>query len=431
MTRSRHPRPARHGFTLVELMVATALVVLILTILAVAFGAATDSLSRLRSMGNMATALRTTQDKLRADLESPHFLSPDSPVPVRLSDLRYDRLGTPQGVNVTPPAGGYFRIEQGTGVNNGSIYEGADADTLKSTRATNHALEFTVQRLGRTPDELFTVTSPLLTGNSVSDAAGPGQFSTNWARVRWHLGTTATGSMNGVPTFTLYRCVRLLVPDTLAATTLTDPALAEQFSTFPVPNAAVPPNAGPFNLHTVQSITSPLIRAASPIRPYSPAATPTHYGDDIVLSNVLSFEVKPTWDAPLPLQAFGVGPHEPRSTSGVAARQLPALTIGNPIPDGFGTVPNTDAPFDDLPSIPATENPALAGQRVFDTWAPLSTPASPPPPAPPTNPATFWNQPGSNDSIPLRIRVTALQVKIRVGDPKTNLVRQISFIVQP
>ena len=43
--------------------------------------------------------------------------------------------------------------------------------------------------------------------------------------------------------------------------------------------------------------------------------------------------------------------------------------------------------------------------------------------------AKAWNVPGSNDSIPLRIRVTALQIKIRVFDPKNMLSRQVTFIV--
>src|SRR5690348_857583 len=106
MTRPRHPRTARHGFTLVELMVATALVVLILTILAVAFGAASESLSRMRSVGNMSTQLRTAQDRLRSDLESQHFDYGDSPGPLRLTDLRYDLLGTTSGTQVRPPLGG-------------------------------------------------------------------------------------------------------------------------------------------------------------------------------------------------------------------------------------------------------------------------------------------------------------------------------------
>lgn len=419
MTRPRHPRSARRGFTLVELMVACALVVLILTILAVAFGAATDSLSRLRSMGDMAERLRTAQTKMQVDLHAQHFETGDSPAQLRLSDLRYNLL-TSGGNEAFPPRGGYFRIEQGpNALTGGSTYEGVDPDLLMSTRAVNHALEFTVKREGKSPDDLFTITSPTLVNDSVTDTAlGANQFSTHWARVRWQLGNPQTNSA-GVTTYTLYRSVRLLAPaapNAASSRLLANPAERELVST---------PAVAPFNPHTIQTIISPLVRAASPITPYGGAST--SYGDDIVLTNVTSFSVKPTWDAP----PINTGPREPRSTSGVNNRQLPNTTVGNAIADGFGTSVNSEAPYDDLPVTPnlpsppappnAPENPAFLNQRVFDTWAPLTTSGMTP---------TSWNVPGSNDSIPLRIRVTALQIQIRVFDPKNLLSRQVTFIVQ-
>ncbi len=403
MTRFRHRRHARRGFTLVELMVATALVVLILTILAVAFGAATDSLSRLRSMGNMATDLRGAQDKLRADLEAEHFDSGDSPGVLRLADLKYDQL-TPGGRQTTPPVSGYVRIEQSA-----SIYEGEDADRMSSTRA-NDAIEFTVKRLGTSPDDLFVVpaTTPELLARSASDTPiAANQFVTKWARVRWFLGNAQ--NVGGVQTFTLYRSVRAISPVSglpIAPATLTAAELP------------LVSHTSANRTHSLGDLTSPLVRldadaAAVPTRftiPYQPGTA--NQGDDIMLSNVTSFEVKPTWTG---------GSRGPRQF-------LPAaIAIGTPIPDGagLGTTQNLDYPFDDLPLV--TENTTLANQRVFDTWSPVVQNPAPPPPATPN----AWNVPGSNLSLPLRIRVTALQVKIRVFDPKTLLTRQVSFIVQP
>ena len=68
--------------------------------------------------------------------------------------------------------------------------------------------------------------------------------------------------------------------------------------------------------------------------------------------------------------------------------------------------------YDDLP--PVTENALFAGQRVFDTW---------------TDQLTGWNSRAGNNAIPLRIRVTGIQVKIRLFDPKENklLTRQVTF----
>ncbi len=385
MTRTR---TARTAFTLVELLVATALVVIILTILAVAFGAASDSLSRLRSMGNMATQLRTAQDKVRADLESPHFEVGDSPAGQKLSDLRYDLLGTTAGSNVRAPDAGYFRIEHAAG----STFEGADADGIISTRAaTAHAVEFTVKRAGKTPDQLFSVQSPSLAAFSVTDTAlGPAntQFSAQWARVRWQLGNprVVDGGGGPVTTFTLYRSVRLLAPEpvpggpALVSIPAANPGEAELFSTAPVS-----PNPGPYAPHTLRTITPPAVRAVAPITPYT--STQAHYGDDIILSNVTSFQVKPTWVA-----AAVSGTRGPRTG-------LPA-TMNTPIPDTAGAVPNSQFPFDDLPT-----STTLPGQRVFDTWN------------------------GDPNTAPLRVRVTALEVTIRVYDPKTLLTRQVSFVV--
>lgn len=376
MTRLRRLRFVRRGFTLVELMVATALVVLILTILAVAFGAATDSLSRMRSMGNMATDLRGTQDKLRADLEAQHFETGDSPGTLRLSDLRYHELGTVAGVNVRTPLGGFFRIESGSG----SIYEGADADGLSSTRGTSHVLDFTAKRQGTSPDDLYVVpaTSPAVVNQNATDTPlnTVNQFASKWARVRWYLDNQQPNpAIPGQPvTFTLYRCVRVVTPSNATLNALEQEQVAHTGGTS----------------RTLTELTNPVNRPV--IGRYQPG-TP-YYGDDIVLSNVTSFEVKPVWEGPTPPNG---PPRSPRTL-------WPATAIGGNIPDsgiiGAG-LPNGDLSFDDLPA-----SAVLPGQRVFDTWYDVNT-------------------------VPLRIRVTALQVKIRVIDPKTLLSRQVSFIVQP
>lgn len=388
MTRFRHRRHARRGFTLVELMVATALVVLILTILAVAFGAATESLSRLRSMGNMATDLRGAQDKLRADLEAEHFDSGDSPGVLRLADLKYNLL--PGSTAVRPPLGGFFRIENGLG----SIYEGSDTDGLSSTRATTHVLDFTAKRLGTSPDDLYVVPATTVTLRNLNSTDTPltnDQFVSKWARVRWFL---ANGqNVGGVTVFTLYRGVRVIAPGNVGPLTAQErEQIAETGGTS----------------RTLAELTNPVNRP--PFTEYTAAST--YRGDDIVLSNVTSFEVLPVWEA-------GAGVRGPRTNWPV----LNAPPYVTPIPDGIpgvGATPalpssqNGDAPSDDLPLV--TDNTTLLNQRVFDTWS---------------GAVAGWNTPGGATSLPLRIRVTALQVKIRVFDPKTLLTRQVSFIVQP
>lgn len=392
--RSPHSfRPTRRGFTLVELLVATALVVVILTVLAVAFGAATDSLRMLKATGDMAERLRTAEGKLRTDLTSRHFDGGDSPAPLRLSDLRYDLL-TPGGREAATPTGGYFRIEQGSG----SVFEGRDAEGNLSTRATTHAMEFTAYRRGTSPDDLFVVNVPTwAAGAGESDVPlAAGQHAFHWARVRWQLGNQTVGP-DGVTTWTLYRNTRVLHP--LSGTPV--PATAADVVSF---TPAATPTA-----HTLTQIANPTTRLGAPIAPFA-AGAPLH-GDDIVLTNVTSFEVKP---------AFLAANASERSRSSVYHPLVPPpgnLTgLGLPITEsrtavGPTLVLNTDYPFDDLPAV--AENTTLTGQRVFDTWSGLNG----------------WNTPAGANSLPLRIRVTAVQIKLRVHDPKTQMSRQVSFII--
>jgi prepilin-type N-terminal cleavage/methylation domain-containing protein len=379
---------ARRGFTLVELMVACALVVLILTILAVAFGAATASLRQLKATGDMAERLRVASVKLRADLNARHFGDVDSPDYQRVSDLRYDRLA-PGGMQATPPRGGYFRIEQGSG----STFEGADTEGVMSTRATTHALEFTAYRRGSSADDLYVVDVPGWgAGAGESDVPlAAGQYAFHWARVRWQLGNPITGP-DGVQTWTLYRDVRVLHPQEGFGV----PGGAAALEVVSVPTLPTPG----VNADSVDYIGNPNTRQNSPMAPYP--NTSGRYGDDIVLTNVTSFEVKAAWDGP----AAG-NPRVPRAT-------LPATAVGAAINDGFAgaTLTNSEYPFDDLPAV--TENTGLTGQRVFDTWS---------------SALNGWNTPAGANSLPLRIRVTAVQIKIRVHDPKTGQSRQVSFIV--
>ena len=71
--RSTIPNRSRHGFTLVELLVSTALTLLIMSILASSFQTAMDSLSHLRSAGDLQDRLRSGGERLKQDLIAQHF----------------------------------------------------------------------------------------------------------------------------------------------------------------------------------------------------------------------------------------------------------------------------------------------------------------------------------------------------------------------
>lgn len=167
-------------------------------------------------------------------------------------------------------------------------------------------------------------------------------------------------------------------------------------------------------------------------------------GDDILLSDVLSFEIKALWDAPTTDARF-----DP-----IATQQ--SLAIGNPRLPGSPTN-NYDYPYDNLP---VGRNPVFRPNypnlgpndiRVFDTWSQVSAPVAGvdfgmvasnfnrPQPQP------GWNQgylnsnlvpdtlngtqvSVTNATIPLRIRVRALQIRLRVWDAKTQQARQVTIV---
>src|SRR5687768_2911796 len=91
----------RGGFTLVELLVAMALIIFIMSILSAAFSAAGKSFRDLKAAAGLAARLRAVTNLLRADLEAAHFGESD----LKLSDQDFWKNG--------PPQEGFIRIYQG------------------------------------------------------------------------------------------------------------------------------------------------------------------------------------------------------------------------------------------------------------------------------------------------------------------------------
>ncbi len=89
----------RKGFTLVELLVAMALILFIMSIISVAFVDSTESFRVFRARAELSEKLRFLTQTLRADLRSNHFENGR-----KLSDSDFWNQG--------PPKAGYFRIEQ-------------------------------------------------------------------------------------------------------------------------------------------------------------------------------------------------------------------------------------------------------------------------------------------------------------------------------
>ncbi len=359
----------RSGFTLVELIVAAGLTVLIMAVLATGFQVGLQSLSTLKSAGDLADRLRTTETMLRLDLDAPHFDTGSNPGSLPLSEL---------GIGVAP-AGGFFQIRQG----GASVLEGIDQDSLSSTRvvtsaipvavtaSTTHSLSMTVRRTGKTPGDLFAAvdggvgTILAQPANQMDVAVTGSTYVTDWAEVHWFLDTSRPVVQNGVTTFPLCRRVRLLTksPPPLPPAP-PGSSLAEVVSADPAGNTNT--------LATIANPANRLVPAA-----FTALANPVRFGDDIVITNVVSFEVKPTWQ---PV----VGGPAPRTNFAPSAP----------------SVLNADFPFDDL-------SPGNGVNTVFDTFLGGFAPAI-------TSPA--------NQVTP--VRITGVQIKIRVYDAKNKLTRQ-------
>src|SRR5689334_10440714 len=130
--RSLPKRRRPHGFTIVELLVAMALIIFIMYILAEAFSAGASAFRSLKAIGDMNERLRVASTTLRRLLAADHFEGKK-----RLSDPSFWKDG--------PPREGFFRLVQYSASTQAystnpyvSIDEGADLDTNGSFRSSNY-----------------------------------------------------------------------------------------------------------------------------------------------------------------------------------------------------------------------------------------------------------------------------------------------------
>src|SRR5438105_13350898 len=136
----RTMRTIRHGFTLIEMLVAMALTMFIMVILSQAFVIALETFSGLKAIGDLQQSLRVAQTTLQADLTADHFETGR-----KLSD---------SNIASERPREGYFFIRQASGYNptlGGNSpyqYEGADVDNQLSFRSYDQAIAFTIRLKG-------------------------------------------------------------------------------------------------------------------------------------------------------------------------------------------------------------------------------------------------------------------------------------------
>ena len=460
MNISRTARTRRPGFTLIEVLVAAGLCMLIMVVMTQAFAAGLDTFSVLKSTGELQERLAVAGTVLQTDLAATH-LENQVGEPTRVSGIRFDKIGAP-GFEQTarPPYRGFFRIQQeGISTPEGT---GVDLDTIPCTRADGstgkgHILHMAVKLPGTRQDRAFTANLPNAFwdttdpnyGNAPYPALRSTQFLTNlqsskndypvqWAEVAYFLNPTSTGTTASGTTqlYSLHRRIRILTADdNTGISWLPYQAALPGMSCNRVipPSPPAPPGTGKF-LNGPGDITVPDNRLGgkSGMRSVTSPATIDDFaalgtGDDILLSNVISFEIKANWDAGFGIPSPGwVVPSDPRPLSATF-----------------------EVPFDDLPAFPSVAanaatypngngNPSfsrsnltpidLARPRVFDTWTDRA-------------PHTNWARPdvfvsagppqlnNPNPSyVPLPIRLKAIQIKLRIYDPKNKLARQITLI---
>ncbi len=418
----RIPKSSRHGFTLVEVLVAAGLSILIMTVVTQAFQRGMQTLSQLKSIGELQQHLRSFESVMRTDLESEHFVSRSGP---RVSDQRIEKLQgvtDPELVQWRPPTMGFFSIRQGSK----SLPEGFDADQLVSTRASNHTLHMTVKRSGAQADKSFSTTlSPNMAAGwtntmssiSLNQVATQGNaFVSDWAEVIYFLDTTQSigTTPGGVPLYGLYRRTRVIsnsgTPSLTSWTAATSAGMTakDRSHCLGVSYSPQPANAGNNNvdhaMNSPRACRNPHNRLGGMAQNRVGMAdfdtvSAEHFvdnsgnvqytGADLLLGDVISFEVKANWDG------------------------------GTLAPGGNDLALTYEYPFSDLPL--QNRNQLLNGQRIYDTWFDDANGTWL---RPDTNPGGV----GTTNMIPQLMRVRAVQIKVRVWDRKNNMARQVTLI---
>jgi hypothetical protein len=371
--KTNSPTP-RRGFTVVELLVAMALIILIMAVLSQAFVSGLGAFRSLKGLGDMQERMRNAAVALRKDLMAGHFEGYR-----KLSDFDpywYDPaigIGDPTTQSVGGrPAAGFFRIQTPAiappagglppALNTAATsvsWEGNDpGDNLPTFVMNPNSLPVLHLAVKLVPDrkdvlrrdQLFTMpipasvpatnpaTSPLDLYEGPVDFRQPGLFNSPWAEVAWFLvpnqGETAGGGV--APLYSLYRRQRLLIAprrDTFLSTapatppntggggipwTNIGPYYGLSVEPDPTQNlllfnseysVAQPPVVGravsrsmmyqptqggvPTNLTSLaQWYSAPYAVGTTPVPTGATPEPVTLLGDDLVTTDVLSFEIK-------------------------------------------------------------------------------------------------------------------------------------------
>ena len=277
----------RAGFSLVELLVAMALILFIMGILSQAFVTAIDVFRNLKGLGDLQDNLRAGANQFRFDMSQDHFEGKR-----RTSDPTFTSV---------PPREGFLRIYQGAG----STLEGNDGDNMPSYRATNHILHFASRLKGNQQQSFYTAQigaasrALFFTKATFFNLPPPGAddatlnpqpgaiYRSQWAEIAYYLVQTGTTEElynpggAGQPLYGLYRVQFVAVTDSSQVN--------GQFANGAITDfmgvACIPGN------NTIAFLTPNDF--ASGTRTLTPgAALPPNASTALVVPNVVSFQVQ-------------------------------------------------------------------------------------------------------------------------------------------
>ena len=314
---TRHRRPA---FTIIELMVALALVLFIMSIIAQVFGDASEAFRSQRAKAELSEKLRFLTQSIRADLRSRHF-------------ERGRRLSDPNFWQEGPPKSGYFRLEQQR-FQTGSTSSALDNFPV-GTPNENHVMAFTSFLSGKTQGSFHSCRLDLLPGfmnwkNGVGFPVPPlslgdtrfeettSTYNSPDAEVAWFLGPSTdfteyamqdeplAPSPGSVKLYKLYRRTWLMLPEEPASPySAPVPLAADLAQRISVVPGSVPPLLNIQTTAQSPSVDVPMRRAIGAYMPglgaavstwqtagFNSGTTPAESPDYLVADNVLSFTVE-------------------------------------------------------------------------------------------------------------------------------------------
>ncbi len=413
--------PKRSGFTIVELLVALALVLFIMSIISQVFVDSSEAFRSQRAKAELSEKLRFLTQTLRADLRSNHFEAGR-----KLSDNDFWADG--------PPQLGYFRLEQTnlpfpvTNLSGSETLYTFPNPTIAPNQNQSQMLAFTSLLGGKDPRGFHSASipspafDPFKQWKMINLAPGDTRYEESLdtyqspdAEVAWFLGPTSDyqefllqdepsnpdGTPQSVKLYKLYRRVWLMLPQELGAAADTTslntlgPVLANRVSVVPqsLPNLNPPIQFNGDNALLKPSNDVPMRRAIGNF--FAPMGGQASVGN---------------WRQP----CFDI-------TQG---KDSSALIADNVLSFSVEVCPEGSTQFVPLASALGTPGPA-----VFDTWTNRALDA----PRGITTDFTGWNVPNSAGVIPMPLiqgqlgesptprKLTAIRVTIRLFDTNNAL----------